>query len=224
MRAPILALVVCGSVASMAVMQTSARTQSQPAPDAAALRATLDRYCVTCHNEKLHTAGVALDSVDPAAPDVNAELWERVVAKLRAGSMPPAGRPRPDRATYDAAATALERALDRAWASHPAPPTSSAVHRLNRTEYNNAIRDLFAFDAASVDVKPLLPGDETADGSFDNFAEALSISPAHLERYLSVARQVTRLAVGLAPPTVKRFTSWPSSRTSSCCGQPIPLM
>src|SRR3954469_10912242 len=201
MRAAILALVVCGSVASAATMQTSARTQTPLPADAASLRATLDRYCVSCHNEKLHTAGVTLDSVDAAAPGVNAELWERVVAKLRAGSMPPPGRPRPDAAVYDATATWLEREIDRAWASHPAPAKVSAVHRLNRTEYNNAIRDLFAFGPDSVDVKPLLPGDETADGSFDNFADALSISPAHLERYLSVARQVTRLAVGLPPPT-----------------------
>src|SRR4051794_3271888 len=201
MRAAILALVICGSVASAATIQTTARTQTPLPADAASLRATLDRYCVTCHNEKLHTAGVTLDSVDVAAPGVNAELWERVVAKLRAGSMPPPGRPRPDAAVYDAAASWLEQEIDRAWASHPAPAKLSAVHRLNRTEYNNAIRDLFAFGPDSVDVKPLLPGDETADGSFDNFADALSISPTHLERYLSVARQVTRLAVGLAPPT-----------------------
>jgi hypothetical protein len=201
MRAPVLALVVCGLVASAATMQTFARAQTAAPADAASVRATLDRYCITCHNEKLHTAGVTLDSVDAAAPAVNAELWERVVAKLRAGSMPPPGRPRPDTAVYDATAAWLEQEIDRAWTSHHATAKVSAVHRLNRTEYNNAIRDLFAFDAGSVDVKPLLPGDETADGSFDNFADALSISPAHLERYLSVARQVTRLAVGLPPPT-----------------------
>ncbi|HJZ73086.1 MAG TPA: DUF1592 domain-containing protein [Vicinamibacterales bacterium] len=177
------------------------------ASGAPALRQVLDRYCVTCHNERLHTAGLALDSVDPSTPAVNPELWERVIAKLRAGSMPPPGRPRPDAATYHALAAGLETDIDRAWASHPNPGRTIPVHRLNRAEYNNAIRDLFAFDAASVDVRPLLPGDETADGSFDNFAEALSISPAHLERYLSVARQVTRLATGLPPasPGVATF-------------------
>src|SRR6185503_9306140 len=87
--------------------------------------------------------------------------------------------------------------IDRAWAAHPNPGRTSAVHRLNRTEYNNAVRDLFALE---MDVRSQLPGDETADGSFDNFADSLSISTAHLERYLSVARQVTRLATGL-PPT-----------------------
>ena len=129
-------------------------------------------------------------------PGANAEVWERVIAKLRAGSMPPPGRPRPDAATYRAVASSLETEIDRAWAAHPNPGRINAVHRLNRTEYNNAIRDLFALD---LDVKSLLPGDETADGSFDNFADVLSISTAHLERYLSVARQVTRLATGLPP-------------------------
>lgn len=156
-------------------------------------RQFLDRYCVACHNAKLRTAGVALDHADAA----NAELWERVIAKLRAGSMPPPGSPRPDALTYRRIASSLEDQLDRAWAMRPNPGRVRAVHRLNRTQYNNAIRDLFALD---LDVKPLLPGDETADGSFDNFADSLSISTTHLERYLSVARQVTRAAMGM-PPT-----------------------
>src|SRR5207247_9511842 len=96
---------------------------------------------------------------------------------------------------------------DRAWASNPNPGRINAVHRLNRTEYSNAIRDLFALDPLSFDVKSLLPGDETADGSFNNFADVLSISTAHLERYMSAARQVTRLATGLPPirPTVETY-------------------
>ena len=145
-----------------------------------------------------------LQGVDAGNPAANAELWERVVAKLRAGSMPPAGSPRPDAATYEALAGRLEAALDRAWAASPNPGRINAVHRLNRTEYKNAIRDLFALD---VDVATLLPGDETADGSFDNFADVLTISTAHLERYLSVARQVTRQAIGLPPasPGLQRF-------------------
>jgi hypothetical protein len=139
-----------------------------------------------------------------ANPSANAEVWERVIVKLRAGSMPPQGNPRPDAETYRAVATWLENEIDRAWAAKPFPGRIGAVHRLNRTEYNNAIRDLFAID---LDVRSLLPGDETADGSFDNFADSLSISTAHLERYLSVARQVTRLATGLPPanPKVDRF-------------------
>ena len=214
-RASIFALVLfaSGSIAvTLSSVQTSAR-QAQPAatptssatsPGSPASRAVLDKYCITCHNQKLRTAGLALDSLDVTDPIANAEVWEKVIAKLRAGSMPPPGRPRPDAATYHAVAMALETDIDRAWAANPKPGRISAVHRLNRAEYSNAIRDLFALD---FDVKPLLPGDETADGSFDNFGDVLSISTAHLERYLSVARQVTRLATGLPPtnPRLERF-------------------
>jgi hypothetical protein len=166
-------------------------------------RAFLDTYCTGCHNQKLRTAGLALDSLDVTRPGANPEVWERVIAKLRAGSMPPPGIPRPDAATYRAVASSLENEIDRAWAASPNPGRTSAVHRLNRAEYNHAIRDLFALD---LDVKPLLPGDETADGSFDNFADVLSISTAHLERYMSVARQVTRLATGLPPASPRLET------------------
>jgi hypothetical protein len=159
-------------------------------------RAVLDTYCVTCHNQRLRTAGLALDSLDVTTPGANPEVWERVIEKLRARAMPPPGLPRPDAATYQAVAGWLETEIDRAWAANPNPGRINAVHRLNRTEYNNAIRDLLAVD---LDVRTLLPGDETADGSFDNFADVLTISTAHLERYLSVARLVTRLAVGLPP-------------------------
>jgi hypothetical protein len=167
-------------------------------------RAFFDAYCVTCHNQKLHTAGLALDTVDLTHPAANAEVLEKVIGKLRAGSMPPPKMPRADAATYRVIAARLENDIDQATLSHPDPGRIGAVHRLNRAEYNNAIRDLFALD---VDVKPLLPGDDTADGSFDNFADVLSISTAHLERYMSVARQVTRLATGLPPPqpALERF-------------------
>jgi mono/diheme cytochrome c family protein len=204
------ALLVGGCVAAtLSGAQTSAR-QTQPAlalahsTAAPSPRAVIDKYCITCHNQKLRTAGLELESLNLTAPGPNAEVWEKVIAKLRAGSMPPPGRPRPDGATYRAVASSLEREIDRAWEASPDPGRIAAVHRLNRAEYNNAIRDLLALD---LDVKPLLPGDETADGSFDNFADALSISTAHLERYLSVARQVTRLATGLPPasPGLERF-------------------
>jgi mono/diheme cytochrome c family protein len=182
----------------------TAAPQNSSSVNATAPRAVFDKYCVTCHNQKLRTAGLALDALDVATPSANAEVWERVIVKLRAGSMPPQGNPRPDAETYKQVATWLENEIDRAWAAKPYPGRIGAVHRLNRTEYNNAIRDLFAID---LDVRSLLPGDETADGSFDNFADSLSISTAHLERYLSVARQVTRLATGLPPanPKVDRF-------------------
>jgi hypothetical protein len=201
-RAWIFPVFISGAVAAAVFgVQISAR-QPQPVPaaqtTAVAPRAVLDTFCVTCHNQRLKTAGLTLDTLDVSHPDANADVWEKVIAKLQQGSMPPPGRPRPDAATYHALAASIENAIDRAWAARPYPGRIGAVHRLNRAEYNNAIRDLFALD---VDVKPQLPGDETADGSFDNFASSLSISTSHLERYLSIARQVTRLATGLPPVT-----------------------
>jgi len=210
-RAGLFAVVVCGFVAvvsNVASPAAQATTQSSAARSApSGTRAMLDTYCVTCHNERTRTAGLALDTIDAAAPHTNPEIWERVIARLRAESMPPAGRPRPGSATYHAVAGALEAEIDRAWISHPTPGRVNAVHRLNRTQYGNAVRDLFALDPRAFDVTSLLPGDETADGSFDNFADVLTISTAHLERYLSAARQVTRLATGLPPtsPQVKIF-------------------
>ena len=194
-------------VAAFASVESTAHlthAKSSAAPVSAPPRAVLDRYCITCHNQKLRTAGLALDTLDVTRPHANAEVWERVIAKLRARSMPPAGRPRPDVATYHAVADWLETEIDRAWMAHPNPGRIGAVHRLNRAQYKNAIRDLLALD---LDVKSRLPGDETADGSFDNFADVLTISTAHLERYLSVARQVTRLVIALPPanPGLDRF-------------------
>jgi mono/diheme cytochrome c family protein len=201
----ILALLISGWIgAAASSVEIWARQPQQPAPTASSgPQAVVNQYCVTCHNQRLRTAGLALDSLDATNPSANAEVWERVIGKLRAQSMPPPGRPRPDAATYRSAATILERDIDQAWTAHPKPGRIGAVHRLNRTEYTNVIRDLFALD---LDVRPLLPGDETADGSFDNLADALSISTAHLERYLSVARQVTRIAVGLPPNSPRSET------------------
>jgi mono/diheme cytochrome c family protein len=204
-----LAVFIAGWVAALAVTTATASARQRPVPPAAAApavapRAVLDKYCVSCHNQRARIAGLALDNVDAANLSANAEVWEKVIARLQQGSMPPPGRPRPDSATYHALASSLEAQIDSAWTANPNPGRIGAVHRLNRAEYNNVIRDLFALD---IDVKPLLPGDETADGSFDNFADSLSISTAHLERYLSVARQVTRLATGLPPtaPKVETF-------------------
>ena len=204
-RTALIAVVVCGLVAAArSKVETSFRPTTSPTaeltsrpPGMSATRAMLDSYCITCHNQRLKTAGLALDAVDATTPHTNPEIWEKVITRLRAGSMPPAGRPRPDATTYQAVANALETAIDRAWIAHPNPGRVNAVHRLNRTHYSNAVRDLLALDPRAFDVKSLLPGDETADGSFDNFAEVLTISTTHLERYLSAARQITRLATGL---------------------------
>src|SRR5262245_4470782 len=202
----ILALLISGWIgaAASSVEIWARQPQSTPSTASPNPQALVNQYCVTCHNQRLRTAGLALDSLDAANPSANAEVWERVIGKLRAQSMPPPGRPRPPAATYRAAAASLERDIDQAWTARPKPGRIGAVHRLNRTEYTNAIRDLFALE---LDVRPLLPGDETADGSFDNLADALSISTAHLERYLSVARQVTRTATGL-PPTSPRVETF----------------
>jgi mono/diheme cytochrome c family protein len=199
-------IVTGGLVLALSGIPIAARPGSGQAAvsERTAPKAIVDQYCVSCHSARLRTGGLDLESVDFTSVGAHAETWEKVIAKLRAGSMPPPGRPRPDAATYRAVASWLERDVDRAWEAAPNPGRIAAVHRLNRAEYNNVVRDVFAID---LDVRPLLPGDETADGSFDNFADSLSISTAHLERYLSVARQVTRLAVGMPPsrPGLERF-------------------
>ena len=195
-----------GAFAAGAKYPAAAQAPAPATETAVAPRAVLDRYCVTCHNDRLRTGGLSVDaaSVDAADPSRHADVWERVIQKLRTGAMPPPGRPRPEAATYDAVASRLEADIDRAAASSPDPGRTSTVHRLNRTEYRNAIRDLLALD---LDVEPLLPGDETSDTGFDNNADVLSISTAQLERYLSAARTITRLATGL-PPTGPGFETF----------------
>jgi Protein of unknown function (DUF1592)/Protein of unknown function (DUF1588)/Protein of unknown function (DUF1587)/Protein of unknown function (DUF1585)/Protein of unknown function (DUF1595)/Planctomycete cytochrome C len=196
---PKISLLVGVGLLSVLMVRTRGAAQETQGP-----RAVFDKYCITCHSQKTHTAGVDLESLDITKLSAKPDLIEKVIAKLRAGSMPPPGNARPEVETYHSLATQLEQEMDRAWTANPNPGRVGAVHRLNRAEYNNAIRDLLAID---LDVKPLLPGDDTADGSFDNFADSLSISTAHLERYMSVARQVTRLATGLPPvnPTVDTY-------------------
>jgi hypothetical protein len=158
-------------------------------------RATIERFCAGCHNSKAATSatasGVVFDRLDPGHVDADPALWEKVVRKLRTGAMPPAGMPQPDKGAHASLLGFLESRLDRAAAEHPNPGRPS-IHRLNRAEYANAIRDLLALD---VDAATLLPADDTANG-FDNIADALSLSPALLERYLSAAAKISALAVG----------------------------
>jgi hypothetical protein len=153
--------------------------------------ALLHQYCTGCHNAKLKTGGLVLEGLDPSHPGDNAETWEKVVRKVSAGMMPPSGARRPDRASLDRFAATLAAGLDRASAARP-NPGSTSLHRLNRTEYANVIRDLLSLE---VDVTSLLPADDSSEG-FDNIAEALSVSPALLERYVSAAEKISRLAVG----------------------------
>ena len=178
------------------------RQTAHPAPHPGTLqRALLDRYCVVCHDERRRTGGLALDTLDVSRVGQAPEIWERVVLKLRGGMMPPAGRPRPEPAEYDGFRAWLESELDRAAASRP-DPGRVPTHRLNRAEYANAVRDLLALE---IDGAELLPADDVGHG-FDNLAGTLALSPALMERYLSAARRISRLAVG-DPSIGPGFTS-----------------
>lgn len=161
-------------------------------------RALLDQYCVTCHNDrrKATAGGLALDTIDATRIGDHPEVWEKVVSKLRSREMPPSGRPRPDAPTYQAAVTALETALDRAAVAAP-NAGRIAVHRMNRAQYGNAIRDLLGLE---VDTQLLLRPDETGYG-FDNIADVLTISPGLMEEYKLAAWKISRLVVG--DPTVR---------------------
>src|SRR5688572_32755561 len=176
------------------------RTQGAPPP-----APTLNKYCATCHNERVRAGGFALDALNPDDPATHAAEWEKVVRKLRTGAMPPAGRPRPDAATYDAVASYLEAKLDAAVTSRPNPGRLPLFHRLTRTEYKNAIRDLLALDDLSkdVDLDLLLPADNSSSG-FDNIADLLFVSSTQLEQYLSAAQKLSAVAVGdqSLPPLV----------------------
>ena len=160
------------------------------------LQQTISRYCVTCHNDRLRTADFVLEELDFSEIGAHAELWEKVVEKLRTRTMPPVGRPRPEIDTYDRLATWLESEIDQFALEYPDPGRTEAFHRLNRVEYANAIADLLTLD---VDVNELLPADDIDEHGFDNMANVLTISPALMDRYLSAARKIGRLAVGDTP-------------------------
>ncbi len=183
-------LLVIACMAPMSMLPLSA--QAQPAaPDVTAQRALVDKYCVTCHNAKAMTGNLALDKLDLAHLGDHAEIGEKMVRKLRAGMMPPSGMPRPDAATVEGLATWLEKELDRSAASATYVPPPG-IHRLNRTEYTNAVRDVLGLE---VDASKFLPPDDSTRG-FDNIAGALTLSPALMEAYLSAAGKISRLAVG----------------------------
>src|SRR6202158_6066069 len=189
-------LMACGSIALIATISATpsanqAGTPASTTPGATSAAAAtparelLGTYCLTCHNERVKTANLALDAADTEQVFNSGETWEKVVVKLRSRSMPPPGARRPDNATYDRVATWLEGELDRAAAAHVNPGRSAGLHRLNRTEYANAVRDLIAVD---VDAPAMLPPDEQAFG-FDTNADALSMQPALLDRSVSAAAE-----------------------------------
>ncbi len=214
---------VCRVVGFALVSSVAALSNAGPPPEnsvqhselVAAYTTLLDQYCVTCHNEalvngtggaddpssmvsQLRTLGLTLDTVDIGDVAADPELWENVVRKLRVGAMPPPPRPRPDLATYNGFRRWLENELDAHSVQNPNPGRTQAFHRVTRTEYGNAIRDLLDLE---VDVAALLPADAPDKNGFDNNAGALSVSPTLLERYISAARKVSRLAIGESPAT-----------------------
>lgn len=182
--------VVCCSVALFAAVTA----WSQAAHKGLAVtspQATATQYCAYCHNDKLKTGGVTLSKIDWAHPAQSAELAEKVVRMVRAGMMPPPGLPRPKPEAMKAFAAALESTIDQAAAARP-NPGRPALHRLNRTEYANSIRDLLN---VAVDVSPLLPSDDMSHG-FDNMADVLTFSPALMDGYIRAAGKISREAVG----------------------------
>jgi mono/diheme cytochrome c family protein len=183
-----------GTPASQTAVSAAQPVGTRPSgvpPAAQAHQQVVTRYCVTCHNQRLQTGGLSLDAMDWQSIPNGAEVWEKVVRKLRTGAMPPQGVPRPAGTGIDELATWVETELDKAAAAqpHPGPPL---VRRLNRTEYAAAVRDLLALD---VDATALFPPDDSAYG-FDNISDALKVSPALQERYLSAAEKISGLAVG----------------------------
>jgi hypothetical protein len=176
-------LLLFAFLAARAEAQTSAPNQ-----------ALINRYCVTCHNQRLKTAKLELDALDLTHPEKDALAWERAIRKLRGGMMPPPGAARPAATDVQALAGYLEMALDKAAAANP-NPGSVQIHRLNRAEYSNAMRDVFGLD---VDVATMLPNDDISEG-FDNIASALKVSPSFLDQYIMAARAMAKQAVG-APP------------------------
>ena len=198
-RFPVALPVLVGGFLALSAV-TAYRAEQLPAPPlptAIGNRALIDQYCVACHNNRLRSGGLALDSLNVDRILENAEVWEKVVRKLRGGMMPPQGRPRPDSSAFHAFISSLETTLDRAATPDPG---RAPLRRLNRTEYGNAVRDLLALD---IDVAEFLPADDESDG-FDNIADVLKVSPTLLEQYLAGARKISSLAVGdsaIAPIT-----------------------
>jgi len=196
-----LSAAVRGQTARPATVQPPRRAVPAPAPpantqsSAAAQRALLDRYCVSCHSQQAKAAGqeparkLTLDDLDPGRVSEHPATWELVVRKLRAGMMPPAQSRRPDKASYDGFITYLENELDRTAVTYAPPP---GLHRLNRTEYANAVRDILDLD---IDPAAYLPSDDSTHG-FDNIAGALGISSTLVEAYVSAAGKISRLAIG----------------------------
>jgi mono/diheme cytochrome c family protein len=195
------ALTLVVALVLVAVFLQPVRAQQKtPEAGVAAQAAVVNTYCVTCHSDKARTGGLSLENTNLNEVPKNAETWEKVIRKVRVGMMPPPGMPRPTPAALDGFASFLETSLDRAAAAKP-NPGHVVMHRLNRAEYANVVRDLLAID---IDATALLPPDDESSG-FDNIADVLKVSPSLMERYLSASWNISRMAVGntgIAPSTV----------------------
>jgi mono/diheme cytochrome c family protein len=228
-RSLVMAFGLWVAVSAMSVSGQSAAVPAQrpPAPAAApsarpaevaAQKALIDRYCVTCHSERVKTANLSLQGLDLADVASHAEVWEKVIRKLRAGVMPPPDMPRPALAEYNGLRDWLEAQIDSAAASKPNPGTV-VLHRLNRTEYANAVRDLLDL---RIDAAALLPPDDSANG-FDNIAGSLTISPTLLESYATAAARIARMAVGYwkSPTEATYLASSDASQNHRLDGMPF---
>ncbi len=195
-------LVILSGVGTIAAVGLQQRPAAPANSGAAAQKALVDQYCVSCHNDKLKTGGLVLNTLDLAHVADNADVWEKVIPKVRARHMPPIGRPRPNEEAYNQFISYLETELDHASAAHPNPGRTEALHRLNRTDYQNAVRDLLDLE---VDASTLLPKDDASHG-FDNVGPG-TFSSTLLERYVAAAQKVARLAVGTPLRSPMAFVS-----------------
>ena len=211
-----LGLVVQGQSTGQRGASPSTPAARPATPAYQAQQAVLDEYCVECHNKTAKTAGLAIDTLNIARVGDNVVEWEKIVRKLRAGMMPPAGQERPDNQTYMALVTWLENELDRTAKPYMPPP---GVHRLNRTEYANAIKDLLDLQ---VDPSQYLPSDDSTRG-FDNIASALTVSSTLVDSWVSAAGKISRLAIGdPATPALKVYRA-PEDLTQNYPVQGLPL-
>lgn len=190
--------VVCATICMLSAWAASPLSAASPSPQ----QALLDQYCAGCHSARLKTGGIVLEKIDTANVGNHAELWEKIAQKIRGGMMPPPGLPRPDKAALDGLASWAENELDKAYLTH-SNPGRVGLHRLNRAEYGNAVRDLLGLE---IDPTDMLPADDSSAG-FDNIADALTVSPVLLERYLSAAWKISAAAVGdpKITPTTRTF-------------------
>ena len=207
-----------GKSAARSPLAAQTPLASHATSDALSQRALLDKYCVTCHSDRLKTANLSLQGLDLAKVADHAEVWEKVIRKMRAGVMPPPGVPRPALADYEGLRDFLETEIDRV-AATKSNPGSVVLHRLNRTEYANVIRDLLDL---RIDVTTLLPPDDSANG-FDNIAGSLTLSPTLLESYTTAAARVARTAVGYwkSPTEATYLTSSDASQNHRLEGMPF---